>query len=183
MLLIVALLDGLWVIGDSATLALQYDRAAIAAGGWWRLLTAHLVHLDLHHLLLNELGLVLIWALFASDFDAVDWLIVALAGALAISCGLWWLSPTVTWYVGASGVLHAIMAAGVARHLATRAWDRWLLLGAGLFKLALEHYLHAHGQGAALVVIDAHIYGAAAGFLVGAALCWRLAIIDRRIPS
>ena len=120
LLLIVASLDGLWLIGDSATLALQYDRAAIAAGGWWRLLTAHLVHLDLHHLLLNELGLVLIWALFAADFDAVDWLIVALAGALAISCGLWWLSPTVTWYVGASGVLHAIMAAGVARHLATR---------------------------------------------------------------
>ncbi len=183
LLLIMALLDGLWVLGDSATLGLQYDRAAIAAGGWWRLLTAHLVHLDLHHLLLNELGLVLIWALFASDYDAVDWLIIVLSGALAISCGLWWLSPDVTWYVGASGVLHAIMAAGVARHLATRAWDRWLLLGAGLFKLALERYQHGGGHGVALVVIDAHIYGAAAGFLVGAALCWRLVIIERRMPS
>src|SRR5271169_3004971 len=67
LLLIVALLDGLLALGDSATLLLQYDRAAIGAGGWWRLLTAHLVHLDAHHLVLNELGLVLLWALFAGD--------------------------------------------------------------------------------------------------------------------
>ena len=38
-------------------------------------------------------------------------------GALAISSGLWWLSPRVTWYVGASGVLHSVMAAGCAKHL------------------------------------------------------------------
>jgi rhomboid family GlyGly-CTERM serine protease len=183
LLLIVVFLDGLLALGDNATLGLQYDRAAIGAGGWWRLLTAHLVHLDLHHLILNELGLVLIWALFADDYDAVDWLIIVFAGALAISSGLWWLSPGVAWYVGASGVLHAIMAAGVARHLALRAWDRWILLGAGLFKLALERYLHLIGKGAAMVVIDAHVYGAAAGFLAGAALCWRLAIIRRRMPS
>jgi rhomboid family GlyGly-CTERM serine protease len=183
LLLIVALLDALSVLGDGATLGLQYDRAAIAAGGWWRLLTAHVVHLDLHHLLLNELGLVLIWALFADDYDAVDWLIIVLSAALAISSGLWWLSPTVSWYVGASGVLHAIMAAGVARHLASRVWDRWILFAAGVFKLGLEQYQHHSGFGAALVVVDAHIYGATAGFLVGAALCWRLAIIDRRMAS
>jgi rhomboid family GlyGly-CTERM serine protease len=183
LLLIVALLDAVLCLGDSATLGLQYDRAAIAAGGWWRLLTAHVVHLDLHHLLLNELGLVLIWALFAGDYDGVDWLIIVLSGALAISSGLWWLSPAVGWYVGASGILHSIMGAGVARHLAARAWDRWILLAAGLFKLGLEQYQHYRGNGAALVVVDAHVYGAAAGFLVGAALCWRLAIIDRRMPS
>jgi rhomboid family GlyGly-CTERM serine protease len=183
LLLIVAVLDGLWALGDSATLLLQYDRAAIAAGGWWRLLTAHLVHLDAHHLILNELGLVLLWALFAEDYDAVDWLIIVCSGALAISTGLWWLSPGVDWYVGASGVLHAIMAAGIARHLALRAWDRWILLGCFLVKLGVERYQHLQGKSAALVVIDAHIYGAAAGFIVGAALCWRLAIIRRRSKS
>jgi rhomboid family GlyGly-CTERM serine protease len=183
LLLIVVLLSALLAIGDSATLGLQYDRAAIAAGGWWRLLTAHVVHLDLQHLVLNELGLVLVWALFAGDYDPVDWLIIVMSSALAISSGLWWLSPAVGWYVGASGVLHAVMAAGVAHHLATREWDRWILLAAGLFKLALEQYRHHLGKGTALVVVDAHIYGAAAGFLVGAALCWRLAIIERRVRS
>jgi rhomboid family GlyGly-CTERM serine protease len=183
LLLIVVMLDALLALGDSATLLLQYDRAAISAGGWWRLLTAHLVHLDAHHLVLNELGLVLLWALFAGDYDAVDWLIVVCSGALAISCGLWWLSPGISWYVGASGVLHAIMAAGVARHLALRVWDRWILLGCFLVKLGAEQYHHFLGNTVPLIVVHAHIYGAGAGFLTGAALCWRLAIIRRRMPS
>jgi len=42
-------------LGDSANELLRYDRGAIAAGGWWRLLTAHIVHLDASHLVLNEL--------------------------------------------------------------------------------------------------------------------------------
>jgi len=180
LLLILAMLGGLLALGDNAMLALQYDRAAIGAGGWWRLLTAHLVHLDLHHLVLNELGLVLLWALFASDYDVVDWLIVAFSGALAISCGLWWLSPTVGWYVGASGLLHAIMGAGVARHLAVRAWDRWLLLAGLCGKLLYEQ---SAGHAAPNVVVDAHLYGAAAGFAVGAALSWRIAIIRHRHPA
>ena len=61
-LLLLVLVLGL---GDSANQLLRYDRSAIAAGGWWRLLTAHIVHLDVHHLVLNELGIVLMWSLFA----------------------------------------------------------------------------------------------------------------------
>ena len=57
----------------------------------------------------------------------VEWCAIVLSGALAISSGLWWLSPRVGWYVGASGVLHSVMAAGAAKHLAERAWDRWIL--------------------------------------------------------
>src|ERR1700733_16083899 len=113
-------LDLVLGLGDSVGEVLRYDRSAIAAGGWWRLLTAHIVHLDLHHLILNELGLVLMWSLFAQDYDAVEWCVIVLSGALAISSGLWWLSPRVSWYVGASGVLHTVMAAGTAKHLALR---------------------------------------------------------------
>src|SRR5271156_1563169 len=125
LLLILVLLGAVLGLGDSVSALLRYDRSAIAGGGWWRLLTAHIVHLDVHHLILNELGLVLMWSLFAQDYDAVDWCIIVLSGALSISCGLWWLSPKVTWYVGASGVLHTVMAAGAAKHLIAREWDRW----------------------------------------------------------
>jgi rhomboid family GlyGly-CTERM serine protease len=172
LLALLSLLDALSYLGDIATMALRYDRAAIAAGQWWRLLTAHAVHLDLHHLVLNELGLILVWSLFARDYDAVEWCAIVLAGALGISCGLWWLSPQVAWYVGASGVLHTAMAAGTVRHLADRAWDRWILLVGLCLKLALER-----GAATPLIVVDAHLYGAACGFAVGAALCWRMAII------
>jgi rhomboid family GlyGly-CTERM serine protease len=180
LLSIVVFFHVLLALGDGVTLSLRYERAAIASGAWWRLLSAHVVHLDLHHLVLNELGLVLLWSLFASDFDAVDWAIIVLSGALAISSGLWWLSPSVGWYVGASGVLHAIMAAGCAAHLAARSWDRWILVAGFSAKLAFEQYQHLTHRSAPLIVVDAHLYGAAAGFAVGAALCWRMAIIRHR---
>jgi rhomboid family GlyGly-CTERM serine protease len=174
LLIICVLLGAVLALGDSVAALLRYDRSAIAAGGWWRLLTAHVVHLDIHHLILNELGLVLVWALFGQDFDAVEWCVIVLAGALAISSGLWWLSPKVSWYVGASGVLHSVMAAGVAKHLALRAWDRWILLVGLCAKLAWEQWGAAT---APLIVVDAHLYGAACGFAVGTALSWRTAII------
>jgi rhomboid family GlyGly-CTERM serine protease len=177
LLLILLTLDLVLGLGDSMSELLRYDRGAIAAGGWWRLLTAHIVHLDAHHLILNELGLVLMWSLFADDYDAVEWCAIVLAGALSISSGLWWLSPRVAWYVGASGVLHSVMAAGAAKHLIEHAWDRWILLLGLAAKLAYEQL---GGHEPPLVVVDAHLYGAICGFAVGAALCGRIAIIRHR---
>jgi rhomboid family GlyGly-CTERM serine protease len=177
LLLILLVLDSVLGLGDSVSQLLRYDRSAIAAGGWWRLLTAHIVHLDVHHLLLNELGLVLMWSLFAQDYDAVEWCAIVSAGALAISSGLWWLSPRVAWYVGASGVLHSVMAAGAAKHLAERAWDRWILVTGLCAKLAWEQF---GAPRAPLIVVDAHLYGACSGFIVGAALSFKIAIIRHR---
>lgn len=180
LLLILVLLDLVLGLGDTLGALLRYDRGAIGAGGWWRLLTAHIVHLDAHHLILNELGLVLMWSLFADDFDAVDWCVIVLSGALAISSGLWWLSPRVGWYVGASGVLHSVLAAGTAKHLIERAWDRWILLIGLAVKLAYEQW---GGHEQPLVVVDAHLYGALCGFAVGAALGGRIAIIRHRFNA
>lgn len=177
LLAILLAMDAVLALGDNVDQLLRYDRGAIAAGGWWRLLTAHIVHLDVHHLILNELGLVLVWSLFAKDYDAVEWCAIVLSGALAISSGLWWLSPRVSWYVGASGVLHSVMGAGVAKHLAERSWDRWILAVGLCAKLAWEQW---GGPAAPLIVVDAHLYGATCGFIVGAALCLRIAIIRHR---
>jgi rhomboid family GlyGly-CTERM serine protease len=177
LLLILSALALVLGLGDRVSEVLRYDRSAIAAGGWWRLLTAHTVHLDAHHLILNELGLILMWSLFAEDYDPVEWCVIVLSGALAISSGLWWLSPRVAWYVGASGVLHSVMAAGAAKHWATRAWDRWILILGICAKLAYEQL---GGREPPLVVVDAHLYGAICGFAVGAALSWRTAIIRLR---
>jgi rhomboid family GlyGly-CTERM serine protease len=177
LLLILSVPTLLWALGDNVNELLRYDRGAIAAGGWWRLLTAHLVHLDAHHLVLNALGLVLMWSLFAADYAAIEWCVIVLSGALAVTSGLWWLSPHVAWYVGASGVLHAVVAAGTAKHIAARVWDRWLLLALVGGKLAYEQL---GGREPPLVVVDAHLYGAICGFAVGAALCWRTAIIRHR---
>jgi rhomboid family GlyGly-CTERM serine protease len=177
LLLILLLLGAVLGLGDSVSALLRYDRSAIAAGGWWRLLTAHIVHLDAHHLILNELGLVLVWSLFAQDYDVVEWCAIVSSGALAICSGLWWLSPHVAWYVGASGVLHTVMAAGAANHLVIRAWDRWILFLGLTAKLAWEQW---GGHASPLVVVDAHLYGAICGFAVGGTLSLGTAIIRRR---
>jgi hypothetical protein len=90
-----------WVLA-TACLLLRYDRGAIAAGGWWRLLTAHIVHLDAAPPRSERAGPGADVVAVRDDYDAVEWCVIVLAGALAISSGLWWLSPRVagTWGVG-----------------------------------------------------------------------------------
>ena len=57
----VALLAGLALLlacaagGERTLLALRFERSAIAAGEWWRLLGAHFVHLGWMHVLLDAL--------------------------------------------------------------------------------------------------------------------------------
>ena len=173
----------LLALGDSALSALRYDRAAIGAGQWWRLLSAHAVHADARHFALNALGLVLVWSLFAAEYRAFEWSVIVGVSALAIGLGLWWLDPQLQWYVGASGVLHALMASGCVKRFTQRQWDRWILaLGLGA-KLVFEQSSQSHGQasssGGLAIVVDAHLYGAVAGAVIGAALCVRIAIIRR----
>ena len=103
--------------GDAARASLRYERSAIEAGEWWRLITAHIVHLDLEHALLNLLGFVMMWALFARDYRPREWLLVVVAIVLAIDAGLWFWDTQIHWYVGASGALHGFMAAGTLAHV------------------------------------------------------------------
>jgi rhomboid family GlyGly-CTERM serine protease len=157
--------------GAGATRLLRYDRAELAAGQWWRLISAHFVHLDMHHALLNCLGLALMWALFARDYNPRQWLAIVLAAMVAIDAGLWLCDSTVSWYVGSSGVLHGVMAAGVLAHVRRGERDGWALLALLLAKLAYEHWLGALPfAGSDPVVVSAHLYGAAGGALPAAFL-------------
>ncbi len=138
LLLLCALLLLPCIAGEAGRLHLRYDRAGIAAGQWWRLLSGHLVHLSLRHALLNALGLALMWALFARDYSPRQWLGILVGAVLAIDAGLWLMDSTLQWYVGSSGVLHGVMAAGTLAHLsAGRPTAGCSLFLAG--KLAYEH--------------------------------------------
>src|ERR1700733_5418031 len=101
-----ALLLALQLGGSRTVAALRYDRNALLAGQWWRLASAHLVHLDLRHTVLNGLGLILMWALFVRAYRARQWFLILVTSAAAIDAGLWFFDTGVQWYVGASGVLH-----------------------------------------------------------------------------
>lgn len=177
------LLPELWPGGAAARAALRFERSAIAAGQWWRLLSAHLVHLGSWHALLNCAGLALLWALFARAFRPVSWLLILLASAAAIDAGLWWGNSTIQWYVGSSGVLHGAMAAGTLAHWRAREPDRLLLAGFLVAKLGWEQArgaLPLAGSGVP-VLVNAHLYGAAGGLLAAVlvlALARRAAVPD-----
>lgn len=153
--------------GPAATDLLRYERAAIAAGQWWRLLTAHIAHLGLHHAVLNALSLVLLWALFAREWRPRQWALIALLVTAAIDGGLWFRDPGVTWYVGASGVLHGLMAAGVVAYIRRGDPLGWIMAALLAAKLCYEQFhgpLPFAGRGVP-VVVDAHLYGTLAGLL------------------
>jgi rhomboid family GlyGly-CTERM serine protease len=158
--------------GDAGRLLLRYDRAGLAAGQWWRLLTAHVVHLDLEHAALNSLGLVLMWAVFARDYRPRQWLAIVLGAVAAIDAGLWLRDSTVGWYVGSSGVLHGVMAAGTLAHLRRRDFDGWILAAFMVTKLGYEQSAGAlpFSDSGAGVVVDAHLYGALGGLAIAAGL-------------
>ncbi len=150
--------------GEAARLGLRYERTALAQGQLWRLLSAHVVHLNLRHALVNVAGFILLWALFARDFSPRQWLVILAAAIIAIDAGLWLLDSTVEWYVGSSGVLHGILAAGTLAHLRRREPDGWVLAGLLAAKLLYEQRvgpLPFSGSGA--VVVDAHLYGVMGG--------------------
>ncbi|MGH8139768.1 MAG: rhombosortase [Steroidobacteraceae bacterium] len=158
--------------GDAGRAAWRYERSALAAGQWWRLFTAHLVHLDLEHAALNGLGLVLMWALFVRDYRPRQWLAIVLGAMTAIDAGLWFRDSTVAWYVGSSGALHGVMAAGTLAHLRRRDLDGWILAAFIVLKLAYEQLAGAlpFTQNPAGVIVDAHLYGTLGGIAVAACL-------------
>ena len=166
---------------------LRYERALLGAEPW-RLLTGHLTHLGWMHLALNLAGLAAIWALLGPLLRPTAWLMVFLACALGVSGGLYFLDPGLAWYVGLSGVLHGMFVAGAIAGLRRAPLFHGLLLAGAVAKVAWEQLAGAEPGSAALVggsvVVNAHLYGLAAGVLL-APLAWRDAgrAVDRRQDS
>jgi rhomboid family GlyGly-CTERM serine protease len=161
--------------GGTGRAWLRYERAGLAAGQLWRLVTAHIVHLNLEHAALNSLGLVLMWALFARDYSPRQWFPILLGAVAAIDIGLWLRDSTVAWYVGSSGLLHGVMSAGTLAHLRRRDLDGWILAIFLVVKLSFEQFSGAlpFENGGVGVVVDAHLYGALGGLAVAALVDWR----------
>ena len=171
------LMVGLYAIAGPMPESLVYDRAAIAAGEVWRLVTGHLVHGDLRHLAANVLALMILGSVLESvlRFDVKTIAAAMLVGMLAVDGLLWTTRPPLAWYCGFSGVLNTlfVLAAYGQRRRTGDAIYGLLALG-GLGKIALEAW-----QAGSLLptsslpsVIEAHF----AGFVAGLALCMLAAV-------
>ena len=160
--------------GSELATQLRFDRAALGQGQWWRLFSAHLVHLGGSHTALNVAGLALIWGLVGGAFDERQWLGIMAGLMLGISLGLWLFNPQLGWYVGLSGVLHGMLAAGALAQLRRgerQAMVLLLLVGA---KLVWEQWSGplpgSEATAGGAVIVDAHLYGGIIGLLPGALL-------------
>ena len=172
------LLLALFAGGAPLVQALRYERDAVLAHQWWRLLTGHLVHADAAHLSWNLVGVGLVWWLFASQYSPRGWLGILLVSTAAIDLGFLVWMPSLAWYVGFSGVLHGMMAAGLLAWL-IRSRDPLTAVVVALFaaKLSWEHLvgpLPFTAESISLPVIhQAHSLGALGGLAAAAILLRR----------
>jgi len=156
--------------GDSVQTALRYDRMLVIHGEYWRLFTGHWVHGSLRHMALNAAGALIIAFLFTRTYAVKYWLWILAISLIAIDIGFLALEPQLQWYVGASGVLHGALAAGVVAWWRMESRGMALALSAIVVgKLSWEHW---HGAlplaGEMPVIVDAHLYGAIGGAVASA---------------
>lgn len=156
--------------GTEASEWLRYDRNAIFSGELWRLITGHLVHLGWSHLLMNAIGLILIWLLFGHLIKPRHWLWVCLVSTIGISTGMLLFNPELNWYVGLSGLLHGMFVAGAVANIKAGFRAELLLLLLLTGKLTWEQVIGPLPGSAEFsggnVIVDAHLYGAISGLII-----------------
>jgi rhomboid family GlyGly-CTERM serine protease len=160
---------------------LRFQRERILHGQWWRLLTGNFVHLGWMHLARDLAGLGLIWTLFRRSMSERSWLALTLLGSLGVGLGLLALDPAIDWYVGLSGMLFALFAAGAALEWGTSRMRSLAMLG-GMTALLLYTVGIGPLPGGEIglggrVIAQAHVYGACTGLAYilcrGGWLRWR----------
>jgi rhomboid family GlyGly-CTERM serine protease len=149
---------------------LEYQHRAIGDGELWRLISGHLVHLGWEHLLMNLLGLGMIWGLWLRYESLWSCSLSLLMIAIGTSIGLYLINPGIAWYRGLSGVLHGLLVWALLRQWQSQPRLQTLMLGLVALKLAWEQVSGPLPGSAALlsgrIIVEAHLYGALAGALL-----------------
>ncbi|RUO35245.1 rhombosortase [Aliidiomarina sanyensis] len=164
-----ALLFLIYVVPDAWRFQLTFERDLIEAGEYWRILTGQLVHLDISHLVLNILGVWVMFLLFAEH--APRWHYVAVVTLLALfsNLGMLWFAPEIDRYVGFSGVLYGLFAWGALLDVYKKVRFGWILLIGVLLKVTWEYIAGPVALGAAStanLATAAHFFGMVGGLFV-----------------
>ena len=156
--------------------ALAWDREALSGGQLWRFVSGHLVHLGWSHLALNLAGLALISWIVGRAYSWRGWLYVGLVSIVFMGAGFWFLDPELEWYVGLSGLLHGLLAAGLVAGVVRRETESVVLAVLVLGKLLWEQLAGplpgSESASGGAVIVNAHLYGAVGGVLAALSM-WR----------
>ncbi|WP_203301021.1 rhombosortase [Marinobacter sediminum] len=161
-----------WALGPDTADLLRYQRDAVLDGQHWRLLTAHWVHLGWQHLAMNLGGLAVIWLLFGEVLSGLKAWVVTGGIALFTSFCLLLFHPQIEWYVGLSGLLHGLLAAGALLSLRTDQVTSWFVLLVLVGKLGVELLNGGSSQVEAMIggpiLVQGHLCGTLGGGLCAA---------------
>ena len=163
--------------------ALRLDLDLTWNGEWFRVLTAHWVHLGWQHGLLNAGGFLLVaWVYPKGHWLA--WIGFYVFSSICISSVLLF-DDSISSYVGASGVLHGllILAAYFSRWL--EPWRRYLMIAVICAKLIWEQspWYSDVSVGAVIggnIATNAHLIGGLCGLLIIVIYLLKMRLIPNR---
>ncbi len=164
------------LFGDYGRELLRYQPDMILKSEYWRIITAHFVHLSWMHTMFNIAGTAIFSVLFARHLSILQWWLILLVCAPVSSLAILLLNPDLDWYVGFSGIMHSILIAGGILELRKADGnDRRLalfVLAVLTAKLIQEQFwggmeTTTEGIIGGAVFVDAHMYGAIAGIIPG----------------
>jgi rhomboid family GlyGly-CTERM serine protease len=125
-------------LAGPASELLVLDREAIIDGELWRLITGHWVHSDAEHLAWNVAGLLVLGWLFEPLLRA-RLLAALLVGTVGVDLAVWLALPELTRYCGLSGLLNALLAAGLCTMWKSTRAPLVILTGVGaIAKITIE---------------------------------------------
>lgn len=143
----------------------------IANGELWRIVTGQILHTNFNHAVLNALGLLLVWALHGEYYDSKHYATVVITSLILVGVPLAIFYNT-THYAGLSGIIHALIIYGAIIDVNKQVKTGWLILVGILAKVGYENLVGASQETAELidakVAVEAHLFGALAGILMGA---------------
>lgn len=162
---VLALALGAYLVPSLGEL-LVLDRARVAAGAWWRVLSGSVVHFSASHLAADALAFGVAGAMLERRGRA-RFATLTLASALAVGLAVLWLEPSLERYAGLSGMAYAAivgLALAGLREPGTMATLSRVALVACVAKLAWElstrRMLLAGAPPGVVAVPLAHLAGA-----------------------
>lgn len=135
----------------------------VADGGYWRLLTAAFLHLNILHILFNMYALYLFGPFVERALGTVRFVAAYITMAVASSVFVYWLSSTNGTTAGASGAIFGVF--GVALFLLLRAKQDVRTL---LALLAINALISTQGN----ISWQGHLGGFISGCIIGAAIAY-----------
>jgi rhomboid family GlyGly-CTERM serine protease len=156
--------------GEAGREWLRWDRDGISGGQIWRTVTGHFVHLGWTHFLLNMCGLVLVWLIVGNRLGVKKWILLIAASIIGMNLGFWFLDPELEWYVGMSGLLHAMLMVGLIVGFRSNPGESALIAAFVVAKLVFEQVAGplpgSESASGGAVIVNAHLYGSITATLV-----------------